>query len=63
MDEYKEFVYKKSPYLKNVNGGDISKQLEIRKRLQCKPFKWFMETVAFDLIKHYPPIPPPYEII
>ena len=41
--------------------GDISSQLEIRNRLECKPFKWFMETVAFDLVKHYPPLPiPPY---
>ncbi len=41
--------------------GDISSQLEIRNRLECKPFKWFMETVAFDLVKHYPPVPvPPY---
>ena len=39
--------------------GDISKQVEIRKRLQCKPFKWFMETIAFDLSKVYPPIEPP----
>ena len=41
--------------------GDISSQLKIRKDLECKPFKWFMETVAFDLVKYYPPIPiPPY---
>jgi len=41
--------------------GDISAQLEIKKRLECKPFKWFMETVAFDLVKYYPPVPiPPY---
>jgi polypeptide N-acetylgalactosaminyltransferase len=44
-----------------VNPGDISKQLKIRKDLNCKPFKWFMEKVAFDLPKFYPPvIPPPY---
>ena len=39
--------------------GNIDSQLEIRKKLQCKPFKWFMEKVAFDLPNYYPPIPPP----
>ena len=38
--------------------GDISKQLELRERLKCKPFKWFMENVAFDLVKKYPPVEP-----
>ena len=39
--------------------GNIDSQLEIRRKLQCKPFKWFMENVAFDLPNYYPPIPPP----
>ena len=30
--------------------GDISSQLAIREKLQCKPFKWFMEEIAFDLV-------------
>lgn len=30
----------------------------LRKRLGCKPFKWFMENVAFDLVKKYPPVEP-----
>ena len=32
--------------------------MELRERLKCKPFKWFMETVAFDLMKKYPPVEP-----
>uniref|UniRef100_A0A0K2TIP3 Polypeptide N-acetylgalactosaminyltransferase n=1 Tax=Lepeophtheirus salmonis TaxID=72036 RepID=A0A0K2TIP3_LEPSM len=59
MDEYKEFVYKKTPSLKNINPGDLSKQKEVRQRLQCKSFKWFMEEIAFDLVKHYPAVEPP----
>ena len=59
MDEYKEYIYKKRPHYRNLLAGDISKQVEIRNRLQCKPFKWFMENVAFDLMQYYPPIPPP----
>lgn len=42
-----------------VDVGDISEQLAVRERNKCKPFKWFMENVAFDLAKHYPLIEPP----
>jgi polypeptide N-acetylgalactosaminyltransferase len=59
MDEYKEYLYKRRPHYRKVGTGDISKQKELREKLQCKSFKWFMETVAFDLPKKYPPIEPP----
>ena len=41
-----------------MDPGDISEQIALRKKLQCKPFKWFMQNVAFDLTKHYPPVEP-----
>jgi len=59
MDEYKEYLYKRRPHYRNIDTGDISKQKELREKLHCKSFKWFMENVAFDLPKKYPPIEPP----
>lgn len=60
MDEYKHYLYKRSPNrYKNIDVGDISKQLAIREKLQCKSFKWFMDEIAFDLPLKYPPIEPP----
>ncbi|KFB49955.1 AGAP012414-PA-like protein [Anopheles sinensis] len=60
MDEYKEYLYMRDPKkYENTDVGDISKQLAIREKLQCKPFKWFMTHVAFDLVEKYPPIEPP----
>ena len=59
MDEYKEFLYKRRPHYRTIDEGDISEQLAIREKLKCKPFKWFMENVAFDLVKVYPPVEPP----
>jgi len=58
MDEYAEFVYKKRPHYRDMDPGDISQQVALRERLKCKPFKWFMQNVAFDLPKHYPPVEP-----
>lgn len=59
MDEYAQYVYAHNPSLKLIDPGDISEQREIRQRLHCKPFKWFMEEIAFDILKRYPPIDPP----
>lgn len=60
MDEYKEYLYARTPHTyANIDAGDISKQLAVRERLQCKSFKWFMEEVAFDLPAKYPPVEPP----
>lgn len=38
--------------------GDISKQLAMKERLQCKSFQWFMEEVAPDLLTKFPELPP-----
>lgn len=59
MDEYKEYLYARDPdKYAAIDAGDLSVQRAIREKLQCKPFKWFMEEVAFDLPKKYPPVEP-----
>lgn len=59
MDEYKEYLYSRSSTrYARIDPGDLTDQLAIREKLQCKPFKWFMENVAFDLPKKYPYIDP-----
>lgn len=60
MDEYKKYLYDRNPdRYNNIDAGDLQKQKEIRERLKCKSFKWFMEEIAFDLPKKYPPVEPP----
>ncbi|XP_022250977.1 putative polypeptide N-acetylgalactosaminyltransferase 10 [Limulus polyphemus] len=59
MDEYKEYLYKRRPHYRNIDPGNISKQKALREKLKCKPFKWFLENVAFDQPKKYPPVEPP----
>ncbi|KRT83491.1 hypothetical protein AMK59_4788 [Oryctes borbonicus] len=58
MDEYAEYIYKRRPQYRDLNPGDLSVGREIRERLKCKDFKWFIETIAFDLPLKYPPIEP-----
>lgn len=59
MDEYAEYLYLRRPHYRKIDTGDITKQKNIRRNLNCKPFKWFMHEVAFDLVEKYPPIEPP----
>ncbi|KAH8863871.1 putative polypeptide N-acetylgalactosaminyltransferase 10 [Schistosoma japonicum] len=55
MDEYKEYIYRSLPECRMLNPGDLSKQHNLRKQLQCKSFHWFMTEIAFDLMEMYPP--------
>ncbi|XP_064484396.1 N-acetylgalactosaminyltransferase 7-like [Ornithodoros turicata] len=57
MDEYKEYFYTREPLAKYYDAGDVSEQLVLRNRLQCKGFKWFMENVAYDVLKNFPLLP------
>lgn len=59
MDEYKEYIYDRLPDTQAADAGDLTKQVAIREHLKCKPFKWFIENIAPDLIKAYPPVLPP----
>ncbi|XP_036335776.1 N-acetylgalactosaminyltransferase 6-like [Rhagoletis pomonella] len=60
MDEYKSYLYEHgNGYYEVIDPGDLSKQKAIREKLHCKSFKWFIENVAFDLIRAYPPVEPP----
>ncbi|XP_055371859.1 N-acetylgalactosaminyltransferase 6-like [Condylostylus longicornis] len=60
MDEYAEYLYDRdSEIYSKIDTGDLTKQKTIRTNLKCKSFKWFMEKIAFDLPKYYPPVEPP----
>eukprot|EP01147_Barroeca_monosierra_P000714 gene714-7887_t len=49
MDDYKHYFYDTQPMTKTVEMGDVSKRKELRERLHCKPFKWFLDHLLPDL--------------
>lgn len=50
MDEFKEKFYKQRPEAARLEYGDISDRLELKKRLKCHPFSWYLEHVYPELM-------------
>ncbi|XP_069879018.1 polypeptide N-acetylgalactosaminyltransferase 5 [Dipodomys merriami] len=51
MDEYKDLFYGHGDHLINqgLDVGNLTQQRELRKKLKCKSFKWYLENVFPDL--------------
>ncbi|XP_063227799.1 polypeptide N-acetylgalactosaminyltransferase 5 isoform X2 [Bacillus rossius redtenbacheri] len=45
MDEWREFYYLMNPGARSVDVGDVSERKELRKKLQCKSFRWYLENI------------------
>lgn len=56
--KYKEYFYTSQPLAKFIDMGDVSEQLALKKRMNCKSFDWFMKEVAYDVFYKFPAPPP-----
>lgn len=45
MDSYKRFFYSARPSAKGKPYGNVEDRVLLRKRLKCKSFKWYLDTV------------------
>ena len=45
MDDWKDFYFSLNPLARKVDRGNISGRQELRERLQCKSFRWYLETI------------------
>ncbi|XP_020851252.1 polypeptide N-acetylgalactosaminyltransferase 12 [Phascolarctos cinereus] len=58
MDEYKEIYYHRNMHARKEPYGDITERQQLRAKLRCKDFRWFLEHVYPEL--HVPEDRPGY---
>jgi hypothetical protein len=49
MDEYKEHFYRSRGGKPSMEIGDLSERLQLRSRLQCHDFGWYLKNISPDL--------------
>lgn len=58
LDEYKKYFFRGDPKrYRNVDAGNLTAQFAKKKSLNCKPFKYYLDVVAPEILQLYPLVP------
>ncbi|CAG5126565.1 unnamed protein product, partial [Candidula unifasciata] len=49
MGNYSRFIYTEFPDMRTLDIGDIGSRLELKSKLRCKEFKWYLQNVWPEL--------------
>ncbi|XP_051874171.1 polypeptide N-acetylgalactosaminyltransferase 16 [Pristis pectinata] len=49
MDDYKQYYYEARPAAVGKPYGNVADRVELRRRLQCKSFQWYLENIYPEL--------------
>ena len=60
FEDYKKIVYDRRPENFELDVGDLTKQKKLRNKLNCKPFQYFLDVIAPDLLRKFPLEIPPF---
>lgn len=55
FDDYKKYFYRGDPKrYEAVDAGDLTEQFKLKEKLKCKPFKYFLDNIATEMLERYP---------
>lgn len=58
LDDYKQYFYRGDPErYENIDAGDLKQQFAKKKSLNCKPFQYYLDVVAPEILQLYPVVP------
>lgn len=56
--KYHAYYSIREPTIRGYPIGNITEQLQFKKKHKCRSFDWFMKNIAYEVFDRFPPLPP-----